>query len=405
MSERFWEIPFRSDSAGHAGREPKRLSHLHLRPALRVPCVNPYTQVRSEQGFFPRGPTMSELSSYDYDLPKNLIAQRPLDRRADARLLVVDRAEKSLNHCHVRDLPEILDPRDCLVINDTRVIPARLLGLRTMTGGHWEGLFISADEHGLWRMLGKSRGHLAPGETVTLFNLQGQEDVKLRLIDKQPGGVWIAKPETSEPTFELLDRLGRVPLPQYIRSGEMVEEDKQQYQTVFARKPGAIAAPTAGLHFTNELLNRLVDRGVTICRITLHVGLGTFRPITSETLAGHEMHRETGQIDAGMVEQIRRCKSNGGRIVAVGTTSVRVLETAARSGQLQPWSGETELFIRPPFEFHAIDGLLTNFHLPRTTLLVLVRTFGGDELIMRAYDEAMAEQYRFYSYGDAMLIL
>jgi S-adenosylmethionine:tRNA ribosyltransferase-isomerase len=348
---------------------------------------------------------MSEISQYDYELPKNLIAQHPLARRSDARLMLVNRAEQSITHRHIRDLPEILEPQDCLVINDTRVLPARLLGLRTLTGGHWEGLFISVDEQGLWRLLGKARGHIEPGETITLFDLKGQEDVKLRLVEKLPGGVWVAKPESNEPTFDMLDRLGRVPLPQYIRGGEMESADKQTYQTVFARRPGAVAAPTAGLHFTNELLNRLVDRGVTICRITLHVGLGTFRPITSDTLAGHAMHSEAGYIDASTVEQITHCRKNGGRVVAVGTTSVRTLETAARSGKLQPWSGQTDLFIRPPFEFHAVDALLTNFHLPRSTLLILVRTFGGDALIMRAYEEAIAEQYRFYSYGDAMLIV
>jgi S-adenosylmethionine:tRNA ribosyltransferase-isomerase len=348
---------------------------------------------------------MSEASGYDYELPKALIAQQPLAQRADARLMVIDRARRSITHHHVRDLPELLLPHDCLVINDTRVVPARLVGSRTQTQGRWEGLFLEADEQGNWRLLARTRGHIAPGETVTLLNRHGRDDVRLRMIEKQPGGLWIARPETDEPGFELLDRVGRVPLPKYIRGGEMRDEDRQRYQTVYNRHPGAVAAPTAGLHFTTEVLGQLVDRGVSIVRVTLHVGLDTFRPIKTETLAAHPMHRERGGIDAKAVEQIREAKARGGRVVAIGTTSVRVLETAAIAGELQPWSGETELFIRPPFTFRAVDCLLTNFHLPRTTLLVLVRTFGGDELIAEAYRQAIAERYRFYSYGDAMLIL
>lgn len=348
---------------------------------------------------------MSELSRYDYELPRELVAQSPLARRSDARLLVVDRQTQSLSHRHVRDLPELLAPGDCLVLNDTRVVPARLVGRRTLTGGHWEGLFVESAPDGAWRLLGKTRGKLSPGETVTLLNRLGADDVKLRLIEKQPGGVWIAMPETRENAFELLERVGRVPLPHYIHGGEMRESDRDRYQTVYARHLGSVAAPTAGLHFTPELLDRLVTAGVALARLTLHVGLGTFRPITAERLSEHNMHSERGQIDAPTVEKIRKCKLAGHRVVAVGTTSVRLLETAAQSGQLGPWSGETDLFIRPPYQFRVVDGLLTNFHLPRTSLLVLVRTFGGDELVMRAYAEAIREKYRFYSYGDAMLIV
>lgn len=348
---------------------------------------------------------MSELSRYDYDLPRELVAQSPLARRSDARLLVVDRKTASLQHRHVRDLPDLLAPGDCLVLNDTRVVPARLVGHRTLTGGHWEGLFIEADTNGAWRLLGKTRGKLSPGEQITLENRLGADDVALRLVEKQPGGVWVAMPESRENAFDLLERVGRVPLPHYIRGGEMLDADRDRYQTVYARHPGSVAAPTAGLHFTGELLDRLAAGGVQILRLTLHVGLGTFRPITADTLAEHQMHSERGQVDAATVEQIGRCKQAGGRVVAVGTTTVRLLETAAQSGELTAWSGETDLFIRPPYQFRVVDALLTNFHLPRTSLLVLVRTFGGDELIMRAYAEAVQEKYRFYSYGDAMLIL
>jgi S-adenosylmethionine:tRNA ribosyltransferase-isomerase len=226
------------------------------------------------------------------------------------------------------------------------------------------------------------------------------------LLSKLGEGLWAARPETEgEETFALLDRVGRVPLPPYIRDGEMVDADRESYQTVFAEVPGAVAAPTAGLHFTEELLRRLEQSGVQTCRITLHVGLGTFRPISSATLNEHTMHAEWGHVDTSAVQQIHRTRDSHQRVIAVGTTVVRTLETASRGGQLASWKGETDLFIRPPFHFNVVDALLTNFHLPRSTLLILVRTFGGDELIRRAYDEAIREEYRFYSYGDAMLIL
>lgn len=347
---------------------------------------------------------MSELDQYDYDLPEELIAQAPMTNRADARLLVVDRATQSISHRHVRDLPELLESDDCLVFNDTRVVPARLVGFRTETGGRWEGLFLSADEHGLWRILGKTRGHLQPGETITLYSNEDAEDVQLRLGTKEDEGVWVVRPETDEETFKLLDRVGRVPLPPYIRKGEMVESDRQRYQTVFARTPGAVAAPTAGLHFTEGLLRRIKEVGVSLCRLTLHVGLGTFRPIAVDKLAEHDMHSEWGQINEETVRQIQAARDKDGRVIAVGTTSVRLLETAAADGTIKPYSGQTDLFIRPPYTFNAVDVMMTNFHLPRTTLLVLVRTFGGDELIRRAYEEAIAERYRFYSYGDSMII-
>ena len=348
---------------------------------------------------------MGELDQYDYELPRRLIAQSPAARRVDARLLVVDRSRNSLTHKHIRDLPELLGPKDCLVVNDTRVVPARLVGRRTRTGGHWEGLFLEADAAGLWRLMCKTRGKLAEDETITLIGAVGKEDIRLRLAAKQPDGTWIARPESHEETLALLQRVGRVPLPPYIRKGEMVEADRRHYQTVYAEKPGAIAAPTAGLHFTRSLLRKLENRGTTICRLTLHVGPDTFRPITTESLAEHEMHSEWGSIDRENVDKILECRSRGGRAIAVGTTSVRLLETSASSGTLEPFTGRTDLFIRPPYRFHAIDALLTNFHLPRTTLLVLVQTFGGEELVKRAYEEAIREEYRFYSYGDAMLIL
>jgi S-adenosylmethionine:tRNA ribosyltransferase-isomerase len=348
---------------------------------------------------------MSELDQYDYELPRHLIAQFPLAHRADARLLVVDRATKSLAHKHVRDLPEILLKGDCLVLNDARVVPARLIGYRTATRGHWEGLFVESSPEGFWKVVCKTRGRLSPGESITLINAEGIEDIRLILVAQQPEGAWIVRPESSEDVYLILERVGRVPLPPYIRKGEMVASDRQAYQTVYAKTPGAVAAPTAGLHFTTALLQTLKSQGVDVCFLTLRVGLGTFRPILSETLAEHRMHAEWGQVTAEAIAKIKLARHRGGRVVAVGTTTVRLLETAARDGELQPFEGMTDLFIRPPFQFRVVDALMTNFHLPRTTLLVLVRTFGGDELIRRAYDEAIREEYRFYSYGDAMLIL
>jgi len=348
---------------------------------------------------------MTELDQYDYDLPHHLVAQFPLAHRADARLLVVDREAKSLSHKHVRDLPEILLRGDCLVFNDARVIPARLVGHRTATHGHWEGLFLEASSEGFWKVMGKTRGRLVPGEAITLLNNQGKEDVQLVLVAAHPEGVWVVKPQTNEETLALLDRVGRVPLPPYIRKGEMVEADRQSYQTVFARTPGAVAAPTAGLHFSLALLAKLKSQGVVLCYLTLKVGLGTFRPIVTDRLEEHRMHSEWAHLSPETVEKINQARQRGGRVVAVGTTAVRVLETGAQDGTLKPFTGMTGLFVRPPYQFRAVDALLTNFHLPRTTLLVLVRTFGGDELVMRAYEEAIREEYRLFSYGDAMLIL
>jgi S-adenosylmethionine:tRNA ribosyltransferase-isomerase len=348
---------------------------------------------------------MSRVDEYDYHLPKERIAQYPLACRTDARMMVVDRRMGTLTHAHVRDLPDFLRPSDAVVINDTRVIPARLVGYRTRTRGHWDGLFLSVSEEGLWRILGRTRGRLQIGETVTLRDRRLQDACRLTMVAKLGGGEWAARPDSNEPPLELLERIGRVPLPGYIRGGEMVDADPVTYQTVFATQPGAVAAPTAGLHFTQDLLRRLEAKGVGIERVTLHVGLGTFRPISAPTLDEHVMHAEWGRIDAPTVDRLLARRAAGGRIVAVGTTAVRTLETAALKGTLTAWQGETDLFIRPGHTFRAVDAVLTNFHLPRSTLLVLVRTFGGDQLIQSAYRTAIREEYRFYSYGDAMLIV
>jgi S-adenosylmethionine:tRNA ribosyltransferase-isomerase len=348
---------------------------------------------------------MSEIDAYDYVLPKALIAQEPLPDRSEARLMVVDRARQTIEHRHVRDLPELLKAGDALVLNDTKVTPCRLLGKRAATGGQWEGLFLGKSDDGWWQLLCKTRGYMKPGEIIALTNRRGREDINLRLLEKHAGGMWTAYPESDEEVWDLLERVGRVPLPHYIRHGEMVDDDRRRYQTIYARYPGSAAAPTAGLHFTEKLLRELIDVGVTPIRVTLHVGVGTFRPIKTETLAEHVMHHEWCRLEASAVERINGLRADGGRVVAVGTTACRTLETAAAGGTLEPFEGETDLFIRPGHQFNAVDVLLTNFHLPRSTLLVLVRTFGGDELIRRAYETAIAEKYRFYSYGDAMLIV
>src|SRR5262245_48845461 len=348
---------------------------------------------------------MSDIDRYDSTMPRDLIAQHPLPRRSDARLMVVRRDSGQIEHFYVRDLPEILRGTDCLVFNDTKVIPARLVGRRDRTGARWTGLFLSADEHGVWQVLGKTRGKLEPGEAIVVLSWDVRQTITLRLMARLDGGVWAVRPEPMGQPLEILQRVGRVPLPPYIRDGEMVEEDIETYQTVYADQPGAVAAPTAGLHFTPQLLAELTRRGVEQQRVTLHVGIGTFRPITAKRLAEHPMHHEWCALPPQVAERLRACKQTGRRIVAVGTTVTRTLETAAASGEIRPISGQTNLFIRPLFEFHACDALLTNFHLPKSTLLILVRTFGGDELIRHAYLEAIDERYRFFSYGDAMLIV
>jgi S-adenosylmethionine:tRNA ribosyltransferase-isomerase len=347
---------------------------------------------------------LQNANHYDFDLPKELIAQFPLPNREDARLLTVDRAKSELDHHHVRDLDQLLKPDDCLVLNNTKVLPAKLVGKRTATGGRWEGLFLKADQTGNWNMLCKTRGRMKVGETVTVRDRDGLERSTLTLVARLDDGSWVMQPEMEGDFETVLNQIGRVPLPHYIRGGAMVDSDLKNYQTLFAKHVGAVAAPTAGLHLTQPLMDRLLKRGVQMAEVTLHVGIGTFRPVTAEDLGEHQMHFEWGKIDEATVDKINTCRANGGRIIAVGTTSVRVLETAAASGTLQPWQGETNLFIKPPYTFKGIDGLITNFHLPRSTLLVMIRTLGGDELMTRAYEAAVQEKYRFFSYGDAMLI-
>lgn len=355
---------------------------------------------------------MDRISDYDYELPPELIASTPAAVRDAARMLVVDRASGTLSHATVRDLPGFLRPRDCLVVNDTRVIPARLLGRRTATGGRWEGLFLGTTPSGDWRLLSHSRGRLLEGESVTVVPVHradAQESLTLTLLGREPEGVFVFHPEGggSLPgsAIETLQQFGTVPLPPYIARDVATPDDFERYQTTYARNPGAVAAPTAGLHLTPELLSQCEAKGVGRAAVTLHVGVGTFRPVSVEQLDDHRMHSEWCDVPGETVVRIRATRAAGGRVIAVGTTTVRTLESASRSGELREWQGETDIFIRPPWTFRSVDVLLTNFHLPRSTLLVLVSAFAGRELIRQAYETAIAERYRFFSYGDAMLIV
>lgn len=349
-----------------------------------------------------RGGTAEErIDFFDYDLPAHLIAQEPCAERDQARLLVLGRAGTTLAHHVFHELPELLTRGDLLILNDTKVVPARLVGRRTPTGGKWEGLFLRQLPDGLWEILCQTRGRLALGETLVVE----PGLLQLRLVGRSPLGLWLAQPNQIGAALDLLQANGRVPLPPYIRKGRAGPSDQARYQTVFARQPGAVAAPTAGLHFTPRLFEQLKQRGIEWAFVTLHVGLGTFQPLRTADITEQRLHREWGELPLDTVEAIARCRERGSRVVAVGTTSVRVLETAVASGSIRPWSGETDLFIYPPYTFQVVDALVTNFHLPRTSLLLLVGAFAGAAFTRQAYEAAIAREYRFYSYGDAMLIV
>jgi S-adenosylmethionine:tRNA ribosyltransferase-isomerase len=366
------------------------------------------------------------LSSWQFELPAELIASRPAETRDGARLLVVDRQTASITHARIRDLPDLLKSNDLLVFNNTKVLPARLFGFRTSTGGRWEGLYVEEVSPGHWHLLSDTRGRLQPGETITvrpayldssedaLENERGaeqdSESLILTLIQKRDDGGWIAAPNSKVSSLELLERFGSLPLPPYMGRKLADQDDQQRYQTQFASEPGAVAAPTAGLHFTESLLEECRSRGIQKAELTLHVGIGTFRPVVAERLSDHKMHEEWCRLPPDTCEMVLQTQQRPGRVIAVGTTSVRTLESAAQatmgSGNvLQPWQGRTNLFIQPGYKFQAVDCLLTNFHLPGSTLLVLVAAMAGYDLIMEAYRQAISERYRFYSYGDAMLIV
>ncbi len=348
------------------------------------------------------------VASYDFHLPRELIAQHPVEHRIDARLMLINRKLGTIAHHHVRDLPDLIEPGDALVLNNSKVIPARLVGSRTATGGRWEGLFLRQGQDGVWEILSKTRGHIQVGETITLQDRDGRDFPALTVLSKLEGGHIAVRPlDTSAGLWEVLEKYGRVPLPPYIRDGQMVDRDIENYQTVYAKTPGSVAAPTAGLHFTRDLIRHLQQKGVYTAAVTLHVGLGTFRPMSSDRLSEHEMHFEWGELPEGSAEKLNVCRNERGRVISVGTTSTRVLESAAQiSGEkFAAWNGETNIFIRPPYQFRGVDALLTNFHLPKSTLMALVCAFAGRDLVMEAYRTAIQQQYRFYSYGDCMLII
>jgi S-adenosylmethionine:tRNA ribosyltransferase-isomerase len=324
--------------------------------------------------------------------------------------MVLDRRTGTISHRRIRDFPDLLQAGDCLVLNNSRVIPARLFGFRTATGGKWEGLYLGSTASGLWRLIGQTRGYLRLNETITLTSSAG-EMLRLKLIEKEGEGVCQFEASATENVLDLLQKFGTVPLPPYMNRKQATTNDWERYQTTFARHPGSVAAPTAGLHFTPELLFTCIQRGIRRAEVTLHVGVGTFRPVSVENLAEHKMHSEWCELSETAASALRETRSQGGRIVAVGTTSLRTLESACRASGLdgvnmfREWRGETNLFVRPPYQFASTDLLLTNFHLPKSTLLMLVAAFAGLDFVLEAYRVAIAERYRFFSYGDAMLIL
>lgn len=340
-----------------------------------------------------------KLHDFYYDLPKELIAQDPLEDRASSRLLVLDRKDGSLKHEVFHNIIEYLKPGDCLVINDTKVIPARLYGIKKDTGAKIEVLLLKRKENDNWEVLVKPGRKAKPGTVISFGDGLLECEVK-EVIDDGNRIIQFSYDGIFE---EILDRLGQMPLPPYI-THEL--KDKNRYQTVYAKHEGSAAAPTAGLHFTNELLKNIEDMGVSIAHVTLHVGLGTFRPVKVEEITDHHMHSEYYHIEQQEADKINNAKKNGGRIISVGTTSCRTLESAAdENGYLKAAGGWTDIFIYPGYKFKITDCLITNFHLPESTLLMLVSALAGRENIMNAYEEAVKEKYRFFSFGDAMFII
>lgn len=337
------------------------------------------------------------VTDLDYDLPPELIAQQPAPVRDAARLLVLDRRSGAVIHACVRELPALLRAHDLLVVNDTRVIPARLFGHRP-TGGRLEVLLVRPEDDTTWNVI--VRGQPRVGEDILFAGVRGT------WLASHGGGRWRLRFAVDEPFDVWLARTGEIPLPPYIRRPQgPTPADAARYQTVFARHPGAVAAPTAGLHLSPELLARLPEHGVEYTAVTLHVGPGTFLPIRDGDLATYQMEAERYAISTDAVAHLARARAGGGRVIAVGTTTTRALESAAAAGELSAGRGDAGLFIRPGHAFRVVDGLFTNFHLPRTPLLALVAAFAGWDALRHAYGIAVAERYRFYSYGDAMLVL
>ncbi len=342
-----------------------------------------------------------KTDDFYYDLPKELIAQDPLSDRSSSRLLVLDRADGSVSHRHFFDIKEYLREGDCLVLNNTKVIPARLLGVKEDTGAGVEIFLLKRISADVWETLVRPGKKLRTGARVTF----GDGLLKGEIIDCLPDGNRHVRFEYDGVFEEVLDKLGEMPLPPYITHKL---KDRNRYQTVYAKYEGSAAAPTAGLHFTNELLKEISDMGVKLAYVTLHVGLGTFRPVKVENVNEHKMHSEFYQINEEAAATINEAKSAGGRVICVGTTSCRTIESAAvcENGRyvLKPCEGDTDIFIYPGYEFKMMDGLITNFHLPESTLIMLVSAFAGREKVLSAYETAVKERYRFFSFGDAMFI-
>jgi len=339
-------------------------------------------------------------SDYDFDLPPERIAQSPAERRDASRLLVLDRATGELSHRVFADLVDYVPAGDALVLNETRVFPARLLGRRA-SGGEAEVLLLTprGGDEKTWTALVRPGAKLKPGRVVEV-----SEELSVEIVESTPGGERIVRLLTDLPLTEALDRYGEVPLPPYVQH-RATEDDRERYQTVYARERGSVAAPTAGLHFTPELLGELEGKGVRIVRLVLHVGVGTFRPVETDDPAEHRMHSEWYSVSPDAADALNAVRAAGGSIWAVGTTVTRTLETVTdEAGVVHAAEGWTDIFIRPPYRFKAVDHLVTNFHLPKSTLLMLVAALAGYDTMTRAYREAIAEEYRFFSYGDAMLV-
>ncbi|WP_261129649.1 tRNA preQ1(34) S-adenosylmethionine ribosyltransferase-isomerase QueA [Bacillus sp. Marseille-Q3570] len=342
-----------------------------------------------------------KVNEFDFNLPEYLIAQTPLKDRTKSRMLVVDPESGGIEHNAFSEIPKYLKPGDCLVLNDTRVLPARLYGIKSETGAKIEVLLLKEEADNTWKTLVKPAKRVKKGTTLSF----GEGRLKANCIEEGDQGERLLSFTYEGVTFlEILDQLGEMPLPPYIR--EQLN-DKERYQTVFSKHIGSVAAPTAGLHFTEELIEKLQNKGVHVAYITLHVGLGTFRPVSVENVEEHEMHGEYYQISKGTANLLNQVRKDGGRIIAVGTTSARTLETVAQNSpkEFDEQSGWTDIFIFPGYEFKGIDGLITNFHLPQSTLIMLVSAFAGKDLIMKSYEEAVNAEYRFFSFGDSMLIL
>lgn len=342
---------------------------------------------------------MMKTSDFDYFLPEELIAQTPIEPRDHSRLLVYNRADHSVQHLHFYDLPRFLNPGDVMVVNDTRVIPARLLGEKEETHVPVEILLLKRLEKDLWEALVRPGRRLAPGTWCSF----GDGLLRAEIVDRAPEGARLVRFHYQGVFEEILDRLGQMPLPPYIHERL---QDRERYQTVYAREEGSAAAPTAGLHFTPELLEQIREKGVKIVPVLLHVGLGTFRPVKEEDVSQHQMHVEHYEVTPEAAEKINRARAEGHRCVCIGTTSVRTLETAStEDGLVHARNGDTGIFIMPGYHFKATDALVTNFHLPQSTLLMLISALMGREEALRVYRIAVEEKYRFFSFGDAMLIL